>query len=1079
MDDTRNEFSGICRVTSIAKIITNFKSQKGVYMNTIFWKSIVSSFFLVVFCLQNSFADDVRLKIPVSSINNLFSAITESKYLSYGTFDNGGYVTYYSIKLQSATMNVSAGNTFSLTLVVDAMADFNVASFDFGARLTGQSITVTGPINLQPQGTGYKITFTPTNITYNTDNWLKNVINAAISGMINKLPEISTSSNQPLLPSIAASYFTSGTPTLTTTTTDIILGLTLAAGPKFITVQNEVNQRVDLGNVQEVVSNVVIGTYGSNKTFDWYTNDIKQVQTPDERITSTNGQNKYKSWFKGTNPTPEPDVALRRIQLTVGTTDATYSAKFPQAQRLQLSNVLEGSFGGGTVSYQNSVGQSANGASIDDYDYKDGIGIGNTTVPDGTLSNNWYFSGWSDGNTSQTRNIVVNADQNIVANYKAISASSTTSGLGSGSQRKIVRTNDSRLVMVYESAGAVWLQHSSDEGVTWFQIEKVADNAKQPSLALWGNDVVIAYQKNNSGNYQIASKIFSGSLHMLRGEMVISASTPYSDNAQVVAGISPDGHIFYVWRQTTASGNAGLFYNGGVIIDTIFTSQLSGKLGTTSASSSSPSIGSPLVIESGLNWYHFPLVWTEGTQVNLSDIQYRLNSGWQNMGSNGTPISSTDGFTSNYNPSIVAIGATGARVCWVGYRNNGGGGGLEKNQAVDGPQYKTIFTDPGTPGVFWSFGSEVNSATINKNTQLNNNVDVSYIIAWSANNGTTTKYTRSSSLGTSIRDFKTGTTLINGKDVQVSNGTSFSDMYGVMLNGQPSAPYKIHLSSNIDALGKEQSLTSFNGREGVLSDTITNAQFYFTIGDIFVDGNEVDFIEKHDSIKITSVDLLNSYLVSKPFTLNENSTFLYGVQYGFTDSSAAAELLTDEKAMNFKVQLVDVQSGQVIGEYDNITYNQQNLYQYTNIGYQVDTKGIVGSKTVVLRLVCSSNAATKYALNNHYSTESVIGLGKNGERRKQVSYQGTLAVTSYALEQNYPNPFNPSTTINYQLPKDGLVTMKVYDILGKEVATLVNAHKQIGRYSVVYDASLLSSGTYIVRLRSDDYVKTMKIVLMK
>ncbi len=561
--------------------------------------------------------------------------------------------------------------------------------------------------------------------------------------------------------------------------------------------------------------------------------------------------------------------------------------------------------------------------------------------------------------------------------------------------------------------------------------------------------------------------------------MVISASTPYSDNAQVVAGVNPTGHVIYVWRQTNASGNAGLFYNGGTIIDTLFSSQLAGKIGGTSASSSTPSIGSPMLLDPSLGAYHYPLVWTEGSQIYYSDIQCRTNNQWQNTGSNGVPISTGDGYTSNYNPSVVAINTNGARVCWVGYRNNGGGGGLDKSQAIDGPQYKTIFTAPETPGVFWSFGTEVNSATINKNTRLSDNVDLSYIIAWSANNGTTTKYTRNSSLGTSIRDFKIGTTLIYGKDVQVSNGTSFSNMYGAMLNGQTSAPYKIHLSNNIESLGKEQSLTSFNGREGVLSDTISNAQCFFTIGDIFVDGNEVDFIEKHDSIKITSVDLLNSYIISKPFTLNENSTFLYGVQYGFTDSSAAAKLLTDGKSMTFTVQLVDVQSGQVIGEYDNITYNQQNLYQYSNIGYHVDTKGIVGSKHVVLRLVCSSNAATKYALNNHYSTESVIGLGKNGERRKLVSYQGSLAVTSYALEQNFPNPFNPSTTINYQLPKDGFVTMKVYDILGKEVATLVNAQKQTGRYSVVFDASRLSSGTYIALLRSGEYVKTMKIVLMK
>ncbi|HEY6905888.1 MAG TPA: T9SS type A sorting domain-containing protein, partial [Ignavibacteriaceae bacterium] len=85
----------------------------------------------------------------------------------------------------------------------------------------------------------------------------------------------------------------------------------------------------------------------------------------------------------------------------------------------------------------------------------------------------------------------------------------------------------------------------------------------------------------------------------------------------------------------------------------------------------------------------------------------------------------------------------------------------------------------------------------------------------------------------------------------------------------------------------------------------------------------------------------------------------------------------------------------------------------------------------------------------------------------------------YALFDNFPNPFNPSTTINYQLPKTGFVTLKVYDILGKEVATLVNEQKNQGRYSVNYDASRLASGVYIYQIRVNDYVSSKKLLLLK
>ena len=87
-------------------------------------------------------------------------------------------------------------------------------------------------------------------------------------------------------------------------------------------------------------------------------------------------------------------------------------------------------------------------------------------------------------------------------------------------------------------------------------------------------------------------------------------------------------------------------------------------------------------------------------------------------------------------------------------------------------------------------------------------------------------------------------------------------------------------------------------------------------------------------------------------------------------------------------------------------------------------------------------------------------------------------VTEYSIS-NYPNPFNPTTTINYQLPQDGLVTIKIYDMLGKEVSTLVNEFKNTGRYNVSFNASNLASGTYLYQLKVNDFVSTKKLVLLK
>jgi hypothetical protein len=88
-------------------------------------------------------------------------------------------------------------------------------------------------------------------------------------------------------------------------------------------------------------------------------------------------------------------------------------------------------------------------------------------------------------------------------------------------------------------------------------------------------------------------------------------------------------------------------------------------------------------------------------------------------------------------------------------------------------------------------------------------------------------------------------------------------------------------------------------------------------------------------------------------------------------------------------------------------------------------------------------------------------------------------ISSYHLHQNYPNPFNPSTTIEFYLPKTSDVVLKVFNILGEEITTLVSERLSAGSYSYGWDASNLASGVYLYQLQAGDYVETRKMVLMK
>jgi hypothetical protein len=115
------------------------------------------------------------------------------------------------------------------------------------------------------------------------------------------------------------------------------------------------------------------------------------------------------------------------------------------------------------------------------------------------------------------------------------------------------------------------------------------------------------------------------------------------------------------------------------------------------------------------------------------------------------------------------------------------------------------------------------------------------------------------------------------------------------------------------------------------------------------------------------------------------------------------------------------------------------------------------------------------------SNSDYIGIDALTIERGSVGIQpiSTETPSSYSVSQNYPNPFNPTTKINFALPKSGLVTLKVYDMLGKEVATLVNEVKNVGTYSVDFNASTLSSGIYFYKVSVNGFSEVKKMMLIK
>ena len=133
----------------------------------------------------------------------------------------------------------------------------------------------------------------------------------------------------------------------------------------------------------------------------------------------------------------------------------------------------------------------------------------------------------------------------------------------------------------------------------------------------------------------------------------------------------------------------------------------------------------------------------------------------------------------------------------------------------------------------------------------------------------------------------------------------------------------------------------------------------------------------------------------------------------------------------------------------------------------------------------NSNSPKDYS----FVDKNLSGGGKYQYRLKQIDNDGRFKYSNIievevmpnenSLLQNYPNPFNPVTNFKFQIVKPGLVTLKIYDMLGKEVSTIVNEELKAGYYSYKWDASKLASGIYFYRITAGSYTEVKKMLMIK
>jgi hypothetical protein len=156
------------------------------------------------------------------------------------------------------------------------------------------------------------------------------------------------------------------------------------------------------------------------------------------------------------------------------------------------------------------------------------------------------------------------------------------------------------------------------------------------------------------------------------------------------------------------------------------------------------------------------------------------------------------------------------------------------------------------------------------------------------------------------------------------------------------------------------------------------------------------------------------------------------------------------------------------GNFSLIHFNYESQLEYTDTEYSITYPTGAQLQYYVKAAFVDDGLSSP---TNTVTTSGMINL-KDKSENKFISY-------GYSLSSNYPNPFNPSTMITYTLPENSFVILKVYDVLGRDIVTLVNENKEAGNHSVMFNASGLPSGIYLYKIQSGNFLEIRKMILQK
>jgi len=482
-----------------------------------------------------------------------------------------------------------------------------------------------------------------------------------------------------------------------------------------------------------------------------------------------------------------------------------------------------------------------------------------------SIINNLPSAQFQDEYLQETGVVFKDPNAIVTAKLKGQLMSNSTNGISSVSQRKIVRTDNGRYHIVYESNGNVYYTYSltSDFNGSWQKDEPLFLNAKNPSMDYYNNTISLVFEYLDGNSvylHYMEIDAVSGSISYETYFLMSSSSSDFGIVKPVVSSIS--NQRFIVYKKNTNSNLKYRIKTFNSITQNWVWSAIEKDVPETDQYSTNPAVvGNKNLMEHHLVWQQY------SSSIKYQHADYRSYDELRFC--QYTDVSNNCGFGTNQNPSISVSWENPnhkVQISWQGIYLASLDKIVAKEQDYSLRRYETVTRlKSGTSWhTFRNFGANVKyvqSGSLNSTNGA--------IIAWSETNGNYTKYVKRR---TDTAYDPTVSLSTNGIYALVSNGSTFENLKASVFNALTSAPYLINNCTNdfsvefLEKINSNGSIDLTYGRSGVIGKN--GIEFLFNIGDVLLDDVSIKFIEMNDTLPITSVNQLNEVARTNNFYLN-------------------------------------------------------------------------------------------------------------------------------------------------------------------------------------------------------------------